>query len=181
MTAGPSQHDTDRQQEPDVAAMFPYFSRTTLLMSFSSMSASDVFQRVIMMGSRKSFTLSARKSALTRVKQQISPSFSQLIRASLSPVPIFARSRSSLGRTICPRSSMPMRDSIRQRLVSLSDVRQQASSVFFFTMGVAPRKRFFILIYQRRQNNQKKWMMSRIFSSSPPAWPIGQKDCFRTA
>src|SRR5512139_3792400 len=43
MTAGPSQHDTDRQHEPEVAAMFPYFSRTTLLMSFSSMSASDFF------------------------------------------------------------------------------------------------------------------------------------------
>jgi len=56
-------------------------------------------------GPRNSFTRSAKASALISVKQQTSPSLCQLIRASLSPARILTMLRSSLGKTICPRSS----------------------------------------------------------------------------
>src|SRR5512145_1065880 len=56
-------------------------------------------------GPRTSFTIPLRFSTFISARQQIIPSVCQLIRASLSPVPIPAFSRISFGSTICPRSS----------------------------------------------------------------------------
>jgi len=69
-----------------------------------------------MMGPRKSRIPPARESALIKVKQQIAPSFSQLITASLSPGWIPAFSLKSFGSTIWPRSSTLTRDSTLQQL-----------------------------------------------------------------
>jgi hypothetical protein len=53
---------------------------------------------------------------LIRVKQQMEPSFSKLIRAIFSPGRIPALSRRSLGKTIWPFSSTLIRDSTLQQL-----------------------------------------------------------------
>src|SRR5512137_1874705 len=52
-----------------------------------------------------SFTIPLRFSTFISARQQMLPFFSQVMRASLSPVLIPAFSRTSLGSTICPRSS----------------------------------------------------------------------------
>ena len=51
-------------------------------------------------------TLGERASARSRARQQVFPSRSQLTSASLSPSPVCAFSRTSLGITSCPRPSI---------------------------------------------------------------------------
>jgi hypothetical protein len=68
------------------------------------------------MGPRKSRIPPAKESALIKVKQQVAPSFSQPITANLSPGLILAFSLKSFGSTICPRSSMLIKDSTLQQL-----------------------------------------------------------------
>jgi len=68
------------------------------------------------MGPRKSRIPPAKESALISVKQQVAPSFSQLITANLSPGLIWAFSLKSFGSTICPRSSTLIKDSTLQQL-----------------------------------------------------------------
>src|SRR4030042_5760831 len=68
-------------------------------------------------GPSSPFTISPNSSALIKVKQHTFPSSSQRTSASLSPVWIPALSLTSLGRTICPRSSTLISASTLQQLI----------------------------------------------------------------
>ena len=83
-------------------------------------------------GPSSSFTISPNSSALINEMQHNFPSFSQLTTASFSPARMSALSLSSLGSTICPRSSMLINDSTLQQLILLSADTQ--GDLFFFTI-----------------------------------------------
>src|SRR4030067_2982299 len=99
----------------------------------------SVLDRSCIMGPRKSRTPPAKESALISVDQQVAPSFSQLITASLSPGLILAFSLKSLGSTICPRSSTLIKDSTLQQFEFFPLPAKQLIFSFLFMAFPPPR------------------------------------------
>src|SRR3990172_4086445 len=78
------------------------------------------YRMSFMTGPRMPFTMDSRLLALIRAMQHTSPFFFQLVTAILSPALMPARSRTSLGSTICPRSSTVMIASTAQQPISMT-------------------------------------------------------------
>lgn len=103
-------------------------------------------------GLRTPWTIPDRLPTFINARQQTSPSRSQLISASLSPVPIPAFCRTSFGSTIWPRSSTLRTASTVQHVPGTHD--DGLPGLFFFAMFLVVLGLHIIKIYQKSQSNQ---------------------------